>query len=388
MNWKLAAFVGASVAVAAACRDAIRPEPTAALLTNPAPPSGYIVVFRPGVSDVNGLATQLVASVGGTLRFTYTSALQGFAATLSEVAVQTLTNSPAVAYVEPDQVVTLDGTQSMDAAGDPWGLDRIDQRALPLSATYTFTATGAGVHAYIIDSGISTLNSDFEGRADNVYDVAGLGGQDCNGHGTHVAGIVGSATYGVAKKVLLHGVRVDLYCGGVGLTSNFIAGIDWVAAHHASPAVANMSFIDQSSAAMNAAVTGLWDSGVFVAVAAGNYNNDACLYSPASATGAFAVAASTRTDDKADFSNWGTCVEAYAPGTNIKSTWLGGMTTTMTGTSMATAYVTGVAALYKATFGDAPSATVADWIISGATNGVVTGNPAGTPNRLLFKAGL
>jgi subtilisin family serine protease len=391
MRWSRATLL-ASLFVLAACRDVASPRrPEADLLGGAlvgATPERYIVVFQGGVADPAGLAEVLVTQHGGSLLHTYTSALSGFAALLSPAAAAALRATPGVGYVEQDQIATLDGTQSMDTAGDPWGLDRIDQQALPLSATYTFAATGAGVHAYIIDSGISTLNPDFEGRADNVYDVVGLGGQDCNGHGTHVAGSVGGATYGVAKNVLLHGVRVSLYCAGIGWTSDVIAGVDWVTANHVNPAVANMSLIQDPSAALNAAVTGLWNSGVFVAVAAGNYNNDACLYSPASATGAFTVAASTSTDAGADFSDWGTCVEAYAPGTSIKSTWLAGLTATMSGTSMATPHVTGVAALYKATFGDAPSATVADWIINGATNGVITGNPGGTPNRLLYKAGL
>jgi subtilisin family serine protease len=295
--------------------------------------------------------------------------------------------SPLVASVEADQIVTTDVTQSMDANGDPWGLDRIDQGALPLSQSYSYTSTGAGVHAYIIDTGIWTLHSEFGGRADNVYDALGLTGTDCNGHGTHVAGTIGAATYGVAKGVSLHGVRV-LNCAGAGLTSDVIAGVDWVAAHHASPAVANMSLGGGSSAALNSAVTNLWNAGVFLAVAAGNDDADACDTSPAGASGVFTVAASEKTDAKASYSNWGSCVEAYGPGSSIKSTWLVGATMTLSGTSMATPHVAGVAALYKAAFGDASSATVASWIVTNATTGVITGNPGGTPNKLLFKSTL
>src|SRR5207249_2618102 len=173
-----------------------------------------------------------------------TAALKGFAATLPDAAVPLLRLEPLVAYVEPDQTIRADGTEAMDANGDPWGLDRIDQQALPLSGTYTYTSDGAGVQAYIIDTGIWTLHPDFGGRADNVYDALTLDlvaiGEDCNGHGTHVAGTVGGATYGVAKGVSLHGVRV-LGCAGVGFTSDVIAGVDWVTANHQSPAVANMS---------------------------------------------------------------------------------------------------------------------------------------------------
>ena len=282
----------------------------------------------------------------------------------------------------------------MDANGDPWGLDRIDQQALPLSGTYTYTSTGAGVHAYIIDTGIWTLHTEFEGRADIVYDAvdptgtAGAAtGQDCYGHGTHVAGIVGAATYGVAKKVFLHGVRYSAYCDGLGLNSDVIAAVDWVTANHKSPAVANMSVFGDKSSALTTAVTTLWNSGVFVAIAAGNGNADACL-SVEGTTGAFPVAASTRFDEKADFTNWGPCVKIYAPGKDILSTWLLNTTKVVSGTSMATPHVTGVAALYKATFGDAPSDVVADWIITNATTGVITGNPSGTPNLLLYKSTL
>jgi len=317
----------------------------------------------------------------------YTSAIKGFAARLPASAAETLRQNPLVASVEPDQVMRADATQTMDANGDPWGLDRIDQGALPLSGTYSYTATAAGVHAYIIDTGIWTLHPEFGGRADDVYDALGVTGEDCNGHGTHVAGTIGAATYGVAKAVSLHGVRV-LNCAGIGLNSDVIAGVDWVTANHASPAVANMSLGGGKSAALDQAVTNLWNSGVFLAVAAGNDNADACNASPAGASGVFTVAASEKTDAKASYSNWGTCVEAYGPGSAIKSTYLAGTTMTLSGTSMATPHVTGVAALYKAANGDQPSATVSSWIINNATTGAITGNPSGTPNRLLFKATL
>jgi len=350
-------------------------------------PGQYIVVFHGAVTDPGTVATALVSGLGGTMLHIYTSAIKGFAARLPASAVDAIQRNPLVASVEPDQVMRADVTQAMDANGDPWGLDRIDQGALPLSRTYSYTSTGAGVHAYIIDTGIWTLHPEFGGRADDVYDALGITGQDCNGHGTHVAGTVGAATYGVAKGVSLHGVRV-LSCAGIGLNSDVIAGVDWVTANHASPAVANMSLGGGKSSALDQAVTNLWNSGVFLAVAAGNDNADACGSSPAGATGVFTVAASEKTDAKASYSNWGTCVEAYGPGSSIKSTYLLGTTMTLSGTSMATPHVTGVAALYKATFGDAASATVSNWIINNATTSVITGNPSGTPNRLLFKSTL
>src|SRR6059036_2041291 len=353
------------------------PDPGNRTAAIEAVPGQYIVVFRDNVADPATVANELVTAAGGSLLRVYTSAIKGFAAQLSAPAAAALEGNPLVASVEGDQVMRADVTQSMDANGDPWGLDRIDQGALPLSRSYTYTSTGAGVHAYIIDTGIWTLHGEFGGRANNVFDAYGVTGEDCNGHGTHVAGTIGAATYGVAKGVALHGVRV-LSCAGIGLNSDVIAGVDWVTANHASPAVANMSLGGGKSSALDQAVTNLWNSGVFLAVAAGNDNADACGSSPAGATGVFTVAASEKTDAKASYSNWGTCVEAYGPGSSIKSTYLLGTTMTLSGTSMATPHVTGVAALYKATFGDAASATVSNWIINNATTGVI-GESVGDP---------
>jgi subtilisin family serine protease len=385
MNWRIVA--AAALVIAAACRDATRPDQSVAAAQSNPVPGEYIVVFQPAVADPAALAAQLVRANGGTLRYTYTSALKGFAATLPAAAAAALARNPLVAYVEQDQVYRADVTQSMDANGDPWGLDRIDQQAGPLSRTYTYTATGAGVNAYIIDTGIWDLHPDFGGRANNVYDAFGATGTDCHGHGTHVAGTIGGSTYGIAKGVSLHGVRV-LSCGGLGLTSQIIAGIDWVRQNAVKPAVANMSLGGGLSTALNDATTNLWNSGVFVAVAAGNDNVDACTASPAGATGAFTAAASEKTDAKASYSNWGTCVEAYAPGSAIVSDFLAGTTMSLSGTSMASPHFAGVAVLYKAAFGDQPSATVSNWIVTNATNGVITGNPAGTPNKLLYKSTL
>ena len=325
----------------AACQDASRsvdtgPGEATTQRTGPeVVPGQYIVVFSGPVADPASVATALVRGLGGTMLHVYTSAIKGFAARLPASAAGALRQNPLVASVEPDQVMRADVTQTMDANGDPWGLDRIDQGALPLSGTYSYTATAAGVHAYIIDTGIWTLHPEFGGRADDVYDALGVTGEDCNGHGTHVAGTIGAATYGVAKAVSLHGVRV-LNCAGIGLNSDVIAGVDWVTANHASPAVANMSLGGGKSAALDQAVTNLWNSGVFLAVAAGNDNADACNASPAGASGVFTVAASEKTDAKASYSNWGTCVEAYGPGSAIKSTYLAGLTMTLSGTSMAT----------------------------------------------------
>src|SRR5205823_3737496 len=250
------------------------------------------------------------------------------------------TDSPRAASgsTVPGQYIVVFHDNVVDPAALARQLVTTAGGSLPLSGTYTYTSSGAGVHAYIIDTGIWTLHPEFGGRADNVFDAYHAMGEDCNGHGTHVAGTIGAATYGVAKSVSLHGVRV-LSCAGLGLTSDVIAGVDWVTANHVSPAVANMSLGGGKSSALDQAVTNLYNSGVFLAVAAGNDDVDACTESPSGAPSVFTVAASEKTDAKASYSNWGTCVEVYAPGSSIKSTFLAGTTMTLSGTSMATPHV-------------------------------------------------
>jgi subtilisin family serine protease len=345
----------------------------------------YIVVFNDAVADPHGRAAEKIAQHAAAARFVYGAALKGFAATLSPGAVAALRADPDVAYIEQDGIVTASTTQS----GATWGLDRIDQRSRPLSGTYTYTRTGAGVTVYIIDTGIQTGHSQFGGRAAVSYDAVGDGrnGQDCNGHGTHVAGTVGSATYGVAKGVTLRAVRV-LNCQGSGTNSGVIAGMNWVASNHAATSVANMSLGGGYSSATNTAANNLANSGVFLAVAAGNSNANACNYSPASASAVTSVASSTSSDAKSSFSNYGSCTHLYAPGSSITSTWINSGTNTISGTSMASPHVAGVGALYKATYGNASSSTIRSWLINNATAGVITGNPSGTPNRLLYKAAL
>ncbi|HYR13187.1 MAG TPA: S8 family serine peptidase, partial [Mycobacterium sp.] len=419
-SMRAAQAIGLILLLTEACRDASTPwQPAQGSDATGVVPGQYIVVFRDTVADPEGLAQALVQAQGGTRLHTYTSALKGFAARLSDPAVAALRQNPRVAYVEPDQKGSVAGpqalqridqralpragtamsasanplvaaapsaptTQQMDAQGNPWGLDRIDQRTLPFSGTYTYTSTGAGVHVYIIDTGIWTAHPEFQGRADNVFDFAGGDGTDCFGSGTAVAGVVGAATYGVAKGVFLHGVRV-YDCNGAGFRSDLIAGVDWVTAHHASPAVANIAVSLDPDPAFTTAVRSLWSSGVFVTTTAANHNADACLEA-GGASGVFTVAASTAYDTKAAFSDWGTCVQIYAPGEYIQSTWLGGQTNIVSGTSYAAPFVAGVAATYKATVGDVPSDAVASWILNNATAGVITENTAGTPNLLLYSA--
>jgi subtilisin family serine protease len=341
-------------------------------------PDHYIVVLKAG-ADPRSVAAVAHANPN----YVYDAALNGFAAQLNAGQLNALQHNPNVDYIEQDQEASIDTTQSSAT----WGLDRIDQRNLPLSTTYTYNKTASNVYAYIIDTGIQTSHSDFGGRAAVSYDALGGNGQDCNGHGTHVAGTVGGARYGVAKAVRLRAVRV-LNCSGSGTYSQIIAGVNWVRQNHASPAVANMSLGGSFSSALNSAVTNMINSGVFTAVAAGNSNANACNFSPASASGTLTVAASDRTDTRASFSNYGGCVELYAPGVSVTSDWKNSGVNTISGTSMASPHAAGVGALYKATYGNAASSTIVSWIINNATASVIKSNPSGTPNRLLYKSTL
>lgn len=350
--------------------------------------NNYIVVLNDAVVGEKGLysiapyiAEELAATHRGKLKHVYKNALNGFAVEMSPADAERLSEDFRVAFVEEDGVVTLDATQS----NPPWGLDRIDQRSRPLSGTYTFNWTGAGVFAYVIDTGILTSHTQFGGRAANVFDAFGGNGQDCNGHGTHVAGTVGGSTYGVAKSVNLRGVRV-LNCSGSGTNSGVIAGVDWVRVNRQNPAVANMSLGGGASSALDTAVNNLSNSGVAIAVAAGNSNTNACNSSPARAANAITVGSTTSTDARSSFSNFGSCLDLFAPGSGILSAWIGSTTATRTisGTSMASPHVAGVAALYKQANPSASASTVRNAIVNGATTNVVTSAGTGSPNRLLY----
>jgi subtilisin family serine protease len=380
---KTVVAVGATLALAA-CSDQSpvsgrAPEAAPLLSAGAGAIEGsYVVVLNEG-ADPRSVAA--VAGVEPT--FIYSAAVNGFAASLNQGQLNALQHNPNVEYIEQDQAYEAAATQS----GATWGIDRIDQRNRPLSGTYTYTTTASTVYAYVIDTGIYASHSQFGGRASNVYDALGGNGTDCHGHGTHVAGTIGSSTYGVAKAVRLRGLRV-LNCSGSGATSGIIAAIDWVRVNRTNPAVANLSLGGGYSSTLNTAINNLANSGVFVAVAAGNENQNACNVSPASAANATTVASSTSSDAKSSFSNYGSCVDLYAPGSSITSTWLNGGTNTISGTSMASPHVAGVAALYKATYGNASTATIDSWIKTNSTANVITGNPSGTPNRLLYKAAL
>jgi subtilisin family serine protease len=356
-------------------------------------PDCYIVVLKAGAAvrpgsrragmTVSQLAVGAAARFGGRLRYSYEYALSGYSLCLPEAGARALANEADVELVEQDQVVTANVTQT----GATWGIDRIDQRNVPLGGTYTYDFTGAGVHAYVIDTGIRATHQEFAGRVGGGFSsiADGNGTSDCHGHGTHVAGIIGGSTYGVAKGVTIHPVRV-LDCLGNGTNSGVAAGVDWVTANHAPLAVANLSLGGDISSVLDIAVTNSIASGVTYAIAAGNGNANACNFSPSRVLMALTVGATTDTDARSSFSNFGACLDLFAPGSGITSSWFtnDSATNTISGTSMAAPHVAGVAALYLERFPGSTPAMVSQAIVDSATADVVGSPGLGSPNRLLF----
>ncbi|MFW6768345.1 S8 family peptidase [Acinetobacter pittii] len=349
----------------------------------------YIVILNKDVGSSNEFAQGIAKQHGGKVLQTYDAVLKGFAIYLPDVAgtafVEAMKKNPKVVSVENDTIMKVDATTQ---SNPDWGLDRIDQKNLPLDSAYSYLQTGSGTTAYIVDTGILSTHQQFSGRVLSGYTAIsdGNGTSDCHGHGTHVAGTVGGSTYGVAKNVNLVPIRI-LGCDGSGASSNVIAGLDWILKNGKKPAVVNMSLGGEANASLDSAVENLFNNGYVMVVAAGNSNTDACSSSPARVSKAITVAATDSTDTRASYSNYGSCVDIFAPGSQINSSWIGSNTATkvLNGTSMATPHVVGVVAEMLQSTPTATPQTISNNLLNQASNNVVK-NPSGSPNRLLYKS--
>ena len=387
--------LSAAIGVSLLCATAI-PVMAGELRTADQPIEGrYIVVLnenaarlaneRSSAARVSIAAREIASTHRSKLVRTYEHALRGFVVEADDAALARLLADPRVAYVEEDGIATINPTQS----GATWGLDRSDQRDLPLNSAYTYDTTAAGVHAYIVDTGVLAGHTQFIGRMGNGFRAIaddGRGTSDCNGHGTHVAGTVGGTTWGIAKGVTIHPVRV-FGCGSSGAWSDIIAGIDWVTANRVLPAVANMSLGGGANASVDTAVNNLINSGVTVVVAAGNGSGaDACGFSPARVANALTIGSTDSNDARSSFSNVGTCLDMFAPGGGITSAGIANTSASavLSGTSMASPHVAGAAALHLANNPSATPAQVATALINASTPNKVTNAGTGSPNRLLY----
>jgi aqualysin 1 len=379
------------LALAAASAQTRSDAPSHRYGSSRAIPDQYIVVFKREAAEPAQLAAQLASQHGGQLLRTYGHAIKGFTVRLPARAIAALRQHPLVDWVEQDATLSLSEAQiapPMQQANATWGLDRVDQAGSGLDGRYLYQYTGAGVYAFVVDTGILAEHQDFGGRVSGGYSAIadGRGTSDCNGHGTHVAGTLGGSQWGVAKGVALVPVRV-LDCSGSGSNSGVIAGIDWLAGQSAQrPAVANMSLGGGFSSALNSAVAGAVSKGVTMVVAAGNSSADACNYSPASEPSAITVGATTSSDARASYSNYGQCLDLFAPGSSITSSWYTATnaSATLSGTSMASPHVAGIAALALAANGAASPSSVTSFLLGNANSGVVGTAGAGSPNRLAY----